>query len=263
MYAVDVVGHTSRVVVSDGVVVDTSPPTVMDVAYLGDNMVLNPSFEEVIGTNLSDTVCSPVLVLWKAGSNSCIRTLTPDAPNAKHGRTLVAVSGRIQQNITGLAVGKKYKVTVNVGYPETLTADHKAVEGSVTIGREVFTFSLDPRLCKGVCKKEKQSSVLWYTYTYHMIAETKATGLCIETVSRNMEIVLDHVTVQEIEYSGNMTMLEKDSHLVTKSVFLSHWSSVHASWHFEDPSSPITEYTWAVGKSKSFLNSMCFEHNTF
>ncbi|XP_046345841.2 uncharacterized protein LOC124126446 [Haliotis rufescens] len=246
VYAVDVVGHTSRVVVSDGVVVDTSPPTVMDVAYLGDNMVLNPSFEEVIGTNLSDTVCSPLLS-WKAGPNSCIRTLTPDAPNAKHGRTLVAVSGRIQQNITGLAVGRKYKVTVHVGYPETLTADHKAVEGSVTIGREVFTFSLDPRLCKGVCKKKKQSSVLWYTYTYHMTADTKATGLCIETVSRNMEIVLDHVTVQEIEYSGNMTMLEKDSHLVTKSVFLSHWSSVHASWHFEDPSSPITEYTWAVG----------------
>ncbi|XP_067682774.1 uncharacterized protein [Haliotis asinina] len=247
VYAVDAVGHTSRVVVSDGVVIDTSSPSIRDTAYLGDNMVLNPSFEEVLGSNSSNVDCSSAVFLWLAGPNSCIRELTPDAPNAKHGLTLVAVSGRIQQNITGLTAGRTYKVTIHVGYPESLTVDNKAVEGRVTIGQEVFTFSFDPLLCKGVCKRKEQSSVLWYTYTYHITAETVSTTLSIATVSRNMEIVLDQVAVQEIGYYANTTFLEKEGHFSIKSVFLPHWSSVHATWHFEDTSSPVTEYTWAVG----------------
>ncbi len=247
--AVDAVGHRSAVAVSDGAVVDTSPPDKRNIVYLGDNLVSNPSFEEDEGAALStDVNCSHLVpTSWESGSESCIKTLTPEAPNAKDGTTHLTVSGSIKQTVAGLVVGRTYLLSVHTGYPETLTVNHKAVEGFVSIGRDVFTFSLDPRLCKPVCKPDEQSYILWSTHKYHFVAETTSANLTIGTVSRNMEVAVDHVAVQTVEYSGDASVMDTQTHVMLHPVYLSYWSSLQITWYFTDDTSPIIEYTWAAG----------------
>ena len=246
VYAVDTVGHQSVVVVSDGVTVDTSAPVRKSVAYLGTNLLENPSFEENSLTE-SETACNLVIpASWQTDAKSCIRLIVPESALARDGTTVVSVSGTIKQTVTGLEVGKRYKVTIHTGYPETILNHHKAVEATVAVGGEVFSFTLDPNLCKGTCQVGDHTIIMWNKHTYMFTATATSTDLEISTTSRTMELVLDHVTLQTVDYvSGGQST---EGHLMVHSVFLSHWSYIHASWHFEDVESPITEYRVAVGK---------------
>ncbi|XP_046561789.1 uncharacterized protein LOC124270793 [Haliotis rubra] len=247
VYAVDAVGYTSDVVVSDGVVVDASPPERQDVAYLGDNLVKNPSLEgdDIIGTT---TKCNLVIpTSWETDIASCIKVQAPDSPLAKDGHKFVSVIGSIQQMISGLEVGRQYKLTLHAGYPETVSNTHRSVDAIVTIGSEVFSFTLDPNLCRGTCTVGDHSVVLWNKHTYRFTAVDTSLVLKITSSSRMMEFALDHVSVQTVDYVAGQDSVDTEEHLVVHSVFLSHWSSLHVSWHFEDLQSPITQYTWAIG----------------
>ncbi|XP_046562884.1 uncharacterized protein LOC124271767 [Haliotis rubra] len=247
VYAVDAVGYTSDVVVSDGVVVDASPPERQNVAYLGDNLVKNPSFEvdDITGSTSSCNLVIPTS--WETDTASCIKVQAPDSPLAKDGHMFVSVSGSIQQMISGLEVGRQYKVTLHAGYPETVSNTHRSVDAIVTIGSEVFSFTLDPYLCRGTCSVGDHSVVLWNKHTYRFTAVGTSVVLTITSSSRMMEFVLDHVSVQTVDYVAGQDSVDNEEHLVVHSVFLSHWSSLHASWHFEDLQSPITQYKWAIG----------------
>ncbi|XP_046557202.1 uncharacterized protein LOC124266452 [Haliotis rubra] len=246
VYAIDAVGHASDVAVSDGVVIDTSPPEPKDVAYLGNNLVMNPSFE--VDKIAGSTKCSLVIpTSWESDTASCIKVQAPDSPLAKDGHKFVSVSGSIQQTISGLEVGREYKLTLHAGYPETVSNTHRSVDAIVTIGSEVFSFTLDPNLCRGTCSVGDHSVVLWNKHTYRFTAVDTSMVLKISSSSRMMEFVLDHVSVQTVDYVAGPDSVDTEEHLVVHSVFLSHWSSLHASWHFEDLQSPITQYKWAIG----------------
>ncbi|XP_046557193.1 uncharacterized protein LOC124266445 [Haliotis rubra] len=248
VYAVDAVGHASDVAVSDGVVIDTSPPEPKDVAYLGNNLVMNPSFE-VDNLTGSTTQCNLVIpTSWETDTASCIKVQAPDSPLAKDGHKFVSVSGSIQQTISGLEVGRQYKLTLHAGYPETVSDTHRSVDAIVTIGSEVFSFTLDPNLCRGTCSVGDHSVVLWNKHTYRFTAVDTSIVLKITSSSRMMEFVLDHVSVQTVDYVAGPDSVDTEEHLVVHSMFLSHWSSLHASWHFEDLQSPITQYKWAIGR---------------
>ncbi|XP_067663255.1 uncharacterized protein [Haliotis asinina] len=247
VYAVDAAGYTSDVVVSDGVVVDASPPERQDLAYLGDNLVKNPSFE-VDDISGSTTPCNLVIpTSWESNTASCITVQAPNSPLAKDGHVFVSVSGSIQQTIYGLETGRQYKLTLHAGYPETVSNTHRSVDAIVTIGSEVFSFTLDPNLCRGTCSVGDHSVVLWNKHTYRFTAADTSVVLKIASSSRMMKFVLDHVIVQSVHYVAGPDSVDKEEHLVIHSVFLSHWSSLHASWHFEDQQSPITQYKWAIG----------------
>ncbi|XP_048243311.1 uncharacterized protein LOC124141844 isoform X1 [Haliotis rufescens] len=247
VYAVDAVGYTSDIVVSDGVVIDASPPERQALAYLGDNLVKNPSFElEDIPGN--STRCNLVIpTTWETDTTSCVKVLAPGSPLAKDGHMFVSISGRIHQRISGLETGRQYKLTLHAGYPETVSNNHRSVDAIVTIGSEVFSFTLDPNLCRGTCSVGDHSVVLWNKHTYRFTAVDTSAVLKIASSSRMMEFVLDHVSVQTVDYVAGPDSVDTEEHLVVHSVFLSHWSSLHASWHFVDQQSPITQYKWAIG----------------
>ncbi|XP_071084119.1 uncharacterized protein [Haliotis cracherodii] len=247
VYAVDAVGHTSDVSVSDGVVIDTSPPEPQAMAYLGDNLVENPSFEVDNITGIA-TRCNLVLPSsWETDTASCIKVLAPESPLAKEGNMFVSVSGSIHQTISGLETGRQYKLTLHVGYPETVSNNHRSVDAIVTIGRELFSFTLDPNLCGGTCSVGEHSVILWNKHTYRFTSADTSAVLKIASSSRMMEFVLDHVSVQTVDYVAGPDSVDTEEHLMVHSVFMSHWSSLHASWHFEDQQSPITQYKWAIG----------------
>ncbi|XP_071088930.1 uncharacterized protein [Haliotis cracherodii] len=247
VYAVDAVGHASDVAVSDGVVIDTSPPEPKAMAYLGDNLVKNPSFEvdDIAGRT---TRCNLVIpTSWETDTASCIKVLAPESPLAKDGHMFVSISGRIHQRISGLETGRQYKLTLHAGFPETVSNNHRSVDAIVTIGSEVFSFTLDPNLCRGTCSVGDHSVVLWNKHTYRFTAVDTSAVLKIASSSRMMEFVLDHVCVQTVDYVAGPDSVDTEEHLVVHSVFLSHWSSLQASWHFVDQQSPITQYKWAIG----------------
>ncbi|XP_046565558.1 uncharacterized protein LOC124274261 [Haliotis rubra] len=251
VYAVDAVGHASDVAVSDGVVIDTSPPETKDVAYLGDNLVKNPSFEvgDITGSTSSCNLVIPTP--WEIDTASCIKVQAPDSPLAKDGHMFVSVSGSIQQTISGLEVGRQYKLTLHAGYPETVSNTHRSVDAIVTIGREVFSFTLDPNLCRGTCSVGDHSVVLWNKHTYRFTAVDTSLVLKISSSSRMMEFVLDHVSVQTVDYVAGQDSVDTEEHLVVHSVFLSHWSSLHASWHFEDLRCKVITRMTSIRNAKS------------
>ena len=58
VYAEDAAGHRSKVIVSDGVRVDTTPPVALDMVYTnGVNYLYNPSFEVDTALNADLTQC--------------------------------------------------------------------------------------------------------------------------------------------------------------------------------------------------------------
>ncbi|XP_067680773.1 uncharacterized protein [Haliotis asinina] len=244
VYAVDVVGHTSTVVVSDGVTIDSSPPEVKDIVYLGENLVSNPSFEEISSQSI---YCHPDVPSWKSGSQSCIKLVTPGGHHATHGKTIVSVRGSIQQNVMNLDVGSRYKATIHVGYPLDITVNQKIVEGSISLGNDIFTFSLDPHLCVDSCHSTDGRVILWSQYSFSFLAQNSTTLLKIGTSSINMEMVLDHVLLQRVDHVGNAHNMETESNVKHQAVFRKHWSSVHVSWYFDDGESPVVQYTVAAG----------------
>ncbi|XP_046570853.1 uncharacterized protein LOC124279103 [Haliotis rubra] len=247
VYAVDAVGHASDVAVSDGVVVDTSPPDPQAVAYLGDNLVKNPSFE-IQNKPLNSSTCNDrVPEYWQIDNYSCIHTITSERQLARHGSSYVVVSGSVLQAGIHLNVGQMYKVKIHAGYTEVTDTHHIAIEGFVSVGAEVITFSLEPNLCRGVCDVGRHSVIMWNTHTLSFIAREESAQLTIGTKSRSMVMAVDHVTMQSVTYSGHDETVDTEKHVEVNAVFLPHWSSLHVSWHFTDSESPITMYQWAVG----------------
>ena len=58
VYAQDAAGHSSQVMVSDGVTVDTSAPSVLSMVYTnGINFLYNPSFETDTAANSDLSQC--------------------------------------------------------------------------------------------------------------------------------------------------------------------------------------------------------------
>ncbi|XP_071082513.1 uncharacterized protein [Haliotis cracherodii] len=247
VYAVDAVGHASDVAVSDGVVIDTSPPEPKAVAYLGGNSVKNPSFETQTKPVNSSTCNEPLPEHWQTNNSTCIHIITSERPLARHGSSYVVISGSVLQRDIHLSVGQVYKVKIHVGYTENTDVHHSVIEGFVSVGIEVITFRLEPNLCRGVCDVGRHSVIMWNTHTFSFIAREESTQLTIGTTSRSMAMAVDHVTLQRVKYGGHDEAGDTEKHVEVNAVFLPHWSSVHVSWHFTDTESPITMYQWAVG----------------
>jgi hypothetical protein len=57
-------------------------------------------------------------------------------------------------------------------------------------------------------------------------------------------LFIDDLSVQEV----NLTTGHVSGHVLGHVVYLHEWSSIHGSWSFTDPESPIIDYTWTIGK---------------
>ncbi|CAG2222618.1 unnamed protein product [Mytilus edulis] len=120
-----------------------------------------------------------------------------------------------------------------------------------------------------------REEVSWHTHQFYFRPTEDAVNITIGSMDMTTGIFLDDISVQEV----NLTTGASSDHVHGHVVYLHEWSSIHGSWSFSDPDSPIIDYTWAIGYAEggtqiqpfrsvglmnfAFNNNVTLVHNTF
>lgn len=115
---------------------------------------------------------------------------------------------------------------------------------------------------KHVILMHKKSRIGNDTWQRHYIRLQLPKGMIIirfSTAKQFLSFGLDMVSLKRIVHEDYLETSTHEGHLYAFSVFSHDWSSIHASWNFEDPESGIAEYMWGIGKTiKQILRSIRF-----
>lgn len=248
LMAVDGVGHTTDMISSNGVTIDTTPPVPISFIHADANLVVNPSFEESKGCFMEimdisdyhicdvDNCYNPSL--WNG--DGCVATIKSDVDTAYDGRSFIFLKGVLQQNIQQLSPGNLYRVTFVTSHLPISGAVVSNIEGSVMFNDKEHVFHIFP--------KENKSDISWHLHTFYFKPKTDDGDIKITNRDKNLGFLIDCIKIQKADIQPS-SEIESTVHVHT--VGLHRWSSIHASWNFEDSESPISEYIWAIGKLKT------------
>ncbi|KAL3841826.1 hypothetical protein ACJMK2_019925 [Sinanodonta woodiana] len=262
VYAVDFSGYSSTIVQSDGVHIDSTPPYPENKHSFGDNLVGNPSFElgsdadKVSFDGTSKGQCqTQVLQDWVVADpqikSSCGIIYTSSNSIAQHGRSIAQVRGRgIMQNITGLQVGEKYRVSFYASHLPLDTIFISNREGFVKFGDIAYVFLLYTKPSRKDVKtlSSDNSDLYWQYYVYYFTAKSNTVMLQFGSYDEMTGFALDQVQVQQ-NFLSELDASSTANAVKVQTVFIHDWASVHAYWSFVDLESPIVDYSWAVGYS--------------
>ncbi|CAC5375361.1 unnamed protein product [Mytilus coruscus] len=247
LMAVDGVGHSTDLVSSNGVTIDITPPVPTSFLHEEDNHVINPSFEETNGCfieiidifdyNLDDNDNCYKPSSWIG--DGCIATIKSDVDTAYDGRSFIFLKGVLQQNIQQLSPGNLYRVTFVTSHLPISGAVVSNIEGSVMFSDKEHVFQIFP--------KENKSGIIWHLHTFYFKPDTEDSDIRITNRDKNLGFLIDGIKIQKIDIQPT-SKIDRIVHVHT--VGLHRWSSIHASWNFEDAESPISEYMWAIGYTK-------------
>ncbi|GFO45401.1 hypothetical protein PoB_007190600 [Plakobranchus ocellatus] len=248
--AEDWAGNVSPVSLSDGIVVDTSGPQLVNQLYLSNSeLIQNPSFEADQYVFDNTTVCdNSDPSSWSLSADGCVKLQMSNAPIAALDSHYILMSGDLSQTVS-VTSGALYRLEITVGYPQVLEDHHKALDGYISLGLDSHAFHLDPNRCEGRCEIETENSILWNTLTFYHTTVSNSLIVVIGTrfSTSDMRMALDDVSVRRVYYSQQFVGQPIASSTETRAMFLPHWSSINAVWHFEDSESTIVDYMWAVG----------------
>ncbi|ESO88605.1 hypothetical protein LOTGIDRAFT_165389 [Lottia gigantea] len=246
VYAVDGSGLQSQVAVSNGIIIDTSPPEPSYLEFIGENLILNPSFESI--SDDTTTSCnSNIPEDWSTDSQSCVKTRSSQHSTAHDGEVYITITDQIQQTIQNLDTDCSYQLTVHVGYPHDILLSHHMVEGFIRLGHEINSFKLNPDLCQGDCS-ELVDVIHWYKFNYIYQPINTREKLVIGTTRNNMILAIDDLELRKINHVSLKDT--NNNHIVYHPTFTPHWSSLHFNWYIKDRESSIVEYQWALGTVK-------------
>lgn len=261
VYAVDIVGHESETVKSNGVIVDITQPIPVEMIHLDTNLASNPSFELLKGNyvlleNVTDyssfcVMTEYVQILnWTKESDSCVTVLKSNRNIAFDGRSFVFLNGVISQKVSSLEEDHLYRITFVTSHPYMEGTDGANKEGFVQIGNERHVFLV-------YTKQDRHTAqtydIPWHHHTFYFRTVLKNMTISLGSLFGNTGLYFDDVKIQrmnKLKTDSNQTF---GKHIFNHIVTIHQWSSVHASWHFVDPESPIIEYTWAIGKFIYFI----------
>ncbi|ESO88673.1 hypothetical protein LOTGIDRAFT_165459 [Lottia gigantea] len=246
VYAVDGSGLQSQVAVSNGIIIDTSPPEASYLEFIGENLILNPSFESI--SDDTTTSCnSNIPEHWSTDSQSCVKTRSSQHSTAHDGEVYITITDQIQQTIQNLDTDCSYQLTVHVGYPHDILLSNHMVEGFIRLGHEINSFKLNPDLCQGD-SSQLVNVIHWYKFTYIYQPINTREKLVIGTTRNNMILAIDDLELRKINHISLKDT--NNNHIVYHPTFTPHWSSLHFNWYFKDSESSIVEYQWALGTVK-------------
>ncbi|ESO88602.1 hypothetical protein LOTGIDRAFT_234472 [Lottia gigantea] len=246
VYAVDGSGLQSQVAVSNGIIIDTSPPEASYLEFIGENLILNPSFEST--SDDTTTSCnSNIPEHWSTDSQSCVKTRSSQHSTAHDGEVYITITDQIQQTIQNLDTDCSYQLTVHVGYPHDILLSNHMVEGFIRLGHEINSFKLNPDLCQGECSQHVDV-IHWYKFTYIYQPINTREKLVIGTTRNTMILAIDDLELRKINHISLKDT--NNNHIVYHPTFTPHWSSVHFNWYIKDRESYIVEYQWALGTVK-------------
>lgn len=256
VYAIDAVGLISDKVVSDGVVIDVTGPIPESLTHLDTNIVQNPSFELTKGSiisweTLSTTtdICTYTQTFhhpasWTGGTGTCLTAVTSTSNLAHDGNFFLYLRGELQQTLTSVEAGKLYRVTFYTSHLPIWEAYVANKEGFVKLGDEYHVFLIYTKSYRkddhGANTRELTS---WHRHTFYFTASTNSAQLTIGSLDMKTGLFYDNIQVHEVQLDS-----ASSGHVNGHIDYIHQWSSIHGSWSFIDPESPIVDYKWAIGR---------------
>ncbi|XP_063399976.1 uncharacterized protein LOC134684607 [Mytilus trossulus] len=267
VYAIDAVGLISDKVVSDGVVIDVTGPVPESLTHLDTNIVQNPSFEVTKGSiisweTLSTTtdICTYTQTFhhpasWTGGTGTCLTAVTSTSNLAHDGNFFLYLRGELQQTLTSVEAGKLYRVTFYTSHLPIWEAYVANKEGFVKLGDEYHVFLIYTKSYRkddhGASTRELTS---WHRHTFYFTASTNSAQLTIGSLDMKTGLFYDNIQVHEVQLDSTSS-----GHVNGHIDYIHQWSSIHGSWSFIDPESPIVDYKWAIGYTEGGTQIQTFK----
>ena len=251
----DLIGHQSKTANSNGIIIDTTHPEPTLMEHLEENIAINPSFEETNGdtidwnnvtdVNFCTNIDSVQPLKWNSTTGSCVAVLKSDKNVAMDGRSFLFVEGEISQILEKMASGQLYRITFVTAHPPIMGAVLANKEGYVQIGDKRHVFMV-------YTKNDKHGSstkgVDWHHHTFYFRSNINKASISLGSMTGNTGILFDDIKVQQAILHDHDDSEAQGKHVHAHVVALHQWSSIHASWSFVDPESPIVDYMWAIGR---------------
>ncbi|CAH1250571.1 Hypp8876 [Branchiostoma lanceolatum] len=240
----DAAGHQSPVAVSDGFLVDTSPPIPEANLQIGDNLLQNPSFEDTVAGGIG----------WVLEGDSVVQqisSLPTDDFQTKHGRSHLLLHGSMSQTFTTVA-GQEYRITFFANQDLTTDVPRLTQEGLLTAPGLHQVFKLRNRQVSTADTTSTEQWDTWQKQIFYFTADGTGSTVTVQSVGTKAGISLDNFMVEPVTY----TTTHVDSTAVYEGYIdltaqtLSDWGSVSAKWSMVDPESPIVDYSWAIGTAR-------------
>lgn len=243
VFAVSGAGLKSAIQASNGYLIDCSAPEAVHKFTFSDNLVENPSFEDVEEGEEGESVP----LGWTIDGDTRVST----GQGSQSGRNyLVMDSGYIKQVVP--TEGKaKHRLTFDVAAPSSRGGSFQSAVAYVTIGDLHSSFGPSQAL------QEYTSTTHWQRHVYFFTGDTNNSTLTLGLLKKRATIWLDSVDIVSLDYGkrphseGNgdpsgQRVEPVHVHLTT----LGQLVTVSASWDVQDPESPVTSFWWAVGTVK-------------
>ncbi|CAH1250566.1 Hypp8875 [Branchiostoma lanceolatum] len=240
----DAAGHQSPVAVSDGYLVDTSPPIPEANLQIGDNLLQNPSFEDAVDGGEG----------WVLEGDSVVQqisSLPTDDFQTKHGRSHLLLHGSMSQTFTSVA-DQEYRISFFVNHDATTDVPRLTQEGLLTAPGLHQVFKLRNRQVSTADTTSTEQWDTWQKQIFYFTADGTGSTVTVQSVGTKAGISLDDFKVEPVTYTTthvNSTAVY-EGYIDLTAQTLSDWGSVSAKWSMVDPESPIVDYSWAIGTTR-------------
>ncbi|CAC5414424.1 unnamed protein product [Mytilus coruscus] len=267
VYAIDAVGLISDKIVSDGVVIDVTGPVPESLIHLDANIVENPSFEVTKGSIISWETLSTTTDIctykqtfhhpesWTGGTGTCLTAVSSTSNLAHDGNFFLYLRGELQQTLTTVEAGKLYRVMFYTSHLPIWEAYVANKEGFVKLGNEYHVFLI---YTKSYRKDDHGSSTReltsWHRHTFYFTASANSAQLTIGSLDMKTGLFYDNIQVHEVQLDS-----ASSGHVNGHIDYIHQWSSIHGSWSFIDPESPIVDYKWAIGYTQGGTQIQTFK----
>ena len=238
VYAYNAAGLKSTAVSSDGYLIDSTPPRSLHKFQLGPNLLKNPSFERDVDRTAG------IPTDWNGQGTFLIANNSGDI-NAHDAQTFLDIVGGYVEQTVSTVKSSKYRATFYVRAPDSVRF-HSQQIGVVQLTRVHRTFSVEPTTAP--------SGDSWQKHIYYFSANGANSAVRIGSVGHKTGFLLDDVTVQEVrlgrrspatdpKYPGSSHVQPMHVHVTSRGSY----TAVTAAWDVEDPESPVTGHSWAIG----------------
>ncbi|XP_078322971.1 uncharacterized protein LOC111122905 [Crassostrea virginica] len=259
VYAVDNVNTKSKVAVSNGVTVDKTSPQPQYLFHSGENIAINPSFEDSIKslpinkinkTNICSLEPDFYPGMWNLTAGSCAAVVFSARNMARNGGSFLFIKGSVFQLVDNLIVGELYRINFYTSHLLISASRLYNKEGFFSIGNIKHVFMLYTKAYRHDehGKSETRELVSWHRHTFYFIAKSVSAVLAIGSVDEKTGLFIDDLSLEMVErdHADQQNGLHVNAHVV----YLHEWGSIHGSWSFVEDVSAIKEYKWAIGYTK-------------
>ena len=233
VFATDAAGLTSLPAVSDGIMLDLTPPQPESSFSYSHNIIQNPSFEQ------HDNQAGLTIEHWDTEGKVEIDS----KGTAKDGVYYVRlVDGEITQDVV-TTPGIMYRLQLYAAQGEDSTdTEYKITPCSVSIANLQTAFAI---YTQPASTGNNDFLAEWSHSTFYFQASRTTETLIFSSMSKKGSVLLDAISVQAVIINEDNGAGQ--SAVDMKVTTTGQYSTVTASWHLTDPESPIIQYMWAIG----------------